>query len=106
MSDLINRDALPEIRIEIPKRLDDETCRILKGIVEAFQTIIRFAPAVDAVEVVRCKDCKYAFFSKLNSETIICGNTKMCGTTDANFFCANGVKRDGGTDNDKGASEE
>lgn len=65
-----------------------------------------FNKPVDAVEVVRCKDCKYAFFSKSNSETIICGNTKMCGTTDANFFCANGVKRDGGTDNDKGASEE
>lgn len=51
--DLIDRAELPTVRIEIPKRLDDETCRIISGLVEAFQTVIKSAPTIDAVEVVR-----------------------------------------------------
>lgn len=57
--DLIDRAELPTVRVEIPKRLDDETCRIISGLVQAFQTVIKSAPSVDAVEVVRCKDCKH-----------------------------------------------
>ena len=48
------------------------------------------APAVDAVEVVRCKDCKHTIRSKVSPEKIICCLTKMCGTVDPDYFCADG----------------
>lgn len=49
MSDLIDRSALPTMRIEIPERIDDKTCRILEGVIRGVQHVIDSAPAVDAV---------------------------------------------------------
>lgn len=49
--DLINRAELPTVRIEIPKRLDDETCRIIEGIVKAVLAAIDSAPSIDAEPV-------------------------------------------------------
>lgn len=48
------------------------------------------APTIDAVEVVRCKDCIHTTRSKVNPEKIICCLTLMCGTTEPDFFCAHG----------------
>ena len=50
MTRLINADALSE-------KLCETTISIKDG--EVFQRMINDAPTVDAVEVVRCKDCKY-----------------------------------------------
>lgn len=50
------------------------------------------ATAVDAVEVVRCKDCKHTTRSKVSPEKIICCLTKMCGTVDPDYFCADGER--------------
>lgn len=52
--------------------------------------IVNFAPAVDAVEVVRCKDCIHTTRSRVNPEKIICCLTLMYGTTNPDFYCANG----------------
>ena len=49
--DLINRAELPTVRIEIPKRLDDETLEIVEALVKAFKAVIDSAPAVDAEPV-------------------------------------------------------
>lgn len=58
MSDLIDRSTLPTVRIEIPANLCDESVRsIIEIVASGFQALIDSAPAVDAVEVVRCKDC-------------------------------------------------
>ena len=46
--------------------------------------ILREAPTVDAVEVVRCKDCKYF-------KTRLCENE---GNYD-NWFCADGERKEG-----------
>lgn len=67
--DLIDRSELPTVRIEIPKKLDDETCRIIEGLVKAFKAVIDSAPAVDAEPVKhgiweedpyvwRCSECQ------------------------------------------------
>lgn len=50
MKRLIDADALSE-------KLCETTIFIKDG--EVFQRMINDAPTVDAVEVVRCKDCKY-----------------------------------------------
>ena len=46
--------------------------------------ILREAPTVDAVEVVRCKDCKYF-------KTPLCQNEN----NHDNWFCADGERKDG-----------
>lgn len=52
------------------------------GYVDAKQ--ISEAPTIDAVEVVRCKDCKYF-------ETWLCQNEDNYD----NWFCADGERKDG-----------
>jgi len=55
MADLISRSALLE-KLNLLARYEDEwrqTC--ILGVCKT----IEYAPAVDAVEVVRCKDCKH-----------------------------------------------
>ena len=72
--DLIDRAVLPTVRIEIPKRLDDETTEILSKVVEAIYNVIQSAPTVDAEPVrhgewifdngvdycYKCSECKAA----------------------------------------------
>ena len=58
--------------------------------------ILREAPTVDAVEVVRCRDCKY------HEDTHVTGFEHCCLyglTMRYNDFCSYG-KREGGSDND------
>lgn len=47
--------------------------------------------AYDAVPVVRCKDCKHTL--KGNNGALVCCLTKMVGTTDPNWFCADGERK-------------
>lgn len=59
------------------------------------------APGVDAVEVVRCKDCKHASFYSCKEDAcyrgIIC--EYQIGTDNEDFFCAYGdVRRDNNGD--------
>ena len=56
--------------------------------------ILREAPTVDAVEVVRCKDCKYRFKNN--------GHSRVgCPIVDANIwmddddFCSHGERKEG-----------
>ena len=50
-------------------------------------------PTVDAVEVVRCKDCKhYHTGDKSHPDCDWC-NRMICGTIKPGFFCADGERR-------------
>lgn len=59
---------------------------------DEIDSVIDCAPAVDAVDVVRCKDCKHTTRSEVSPEKIICCLTKMCGTVDPDYFCADGER--------------
>lgn len=59
------------------------------GYVDAKQ--IADAPTVDAVEVVRCKDCKYLMFSDCYGE---CGKGYM-GVVRPDDFCSYGEQKEG-----------
>ena len=53
-----------------------------------------YSPTVDAEPVVRCKDCEYAHVNENHpSKPLICGMTLMCGTTEPENYCWQGVKR-------------
>lgn len=50
------------------------------------------APTIDAVEVVRCKDCKYGEYRK-DFDDYEC-HASGCGLVyDAEFYCADGERR-------------
>lgn len=87
--DLIDRAALSTVRIEIPKKLDDETCRIIEGILKAFKSVIDSAPAVDAVEVVRCKECAH-WVTNAGHQWCEMREGVM---KDPDFFCADGERK-------------
>lgn len=59
------------------------------GYVDAFQ--IANVPTVDAVEVVRCLDCKYLMFSDCYGE---CGKGYM-GVVRPDDFCSRGERKEG-----------
>lgn len=53
---------------------------------------IENAPTIDAVEVVRCKDCKYGEYRK-DFDDYEC-HASGCGLVyDAEFYCADGERR-------------
>lgn len=75
---LIDGDAL---KYAIDKRMDDSTDESFsEGLSEAMIEI-DFMPTIDAVEVVRCKDCIHWFFCRdpLNREQ--------------DDFCSDGIRR-------------
>lgn len=83
-------------KASIKKRLIDANALIKEanadgayGYVDAKQ--IADAPTVDAVEVVRCKDCKYLMFSDCYGE---CGQGHM-GIVRPDDFCSYGERKEG-----------
>lgn len=69
---------------------------------EAFADMAEDAPAVDAVEVVRCKDCKHSgmyAFGCGSKEQLACleieedGFVGMASAVDPNGFCSAGERR-------------
>lgn len=86
MGDLISREALYNAWDALDETQDANL--LIDAMIKATQD----APAVDAVEVVRCKDCKHTTRSKVSPEKIICCLTKMCGTVDPDYFCADGER--------------
>ena len=53
--------------------------------------LLLHAPTVDAVEVVRCRECKYLMFSDCYGE---CGKGHM-GIVSSNDFCSYGERKEG-----------
>lgn len=62
------------------------------GMTEDGEAIINAIPAADVVEVVRCRDCKHY---NAGFECLIEGYGIEC---PADYFCADGERKDGGHD--------
>lgn len=56
--------------------------------------IIKKQPTVDAVEVVRCKDCRHKDFRYYDKESVFCYMSAKY--RHINDFCSYGAKMDGG----------
>lgn len=56
MSDLISRQAVIEAILDLPNRPNGFSDMYDKALIIAY---LETVPTVDAVEVVRCKDCKH-----------------------------------------------
>jgi hypothetical protein len=96
--DLISRSALLEgVLVIFDENYND--CSVV------FEDDIENAPAVDAVEVVRCKDCKMCMLWRKPTDTVIgeCRIRKMNSEDEefcmvgADDFCSYGERKQGDT---------
>ena len=55
--------------------------------------ILREAPTVDAVPVVRCKDCKFGDWDSEPNDAMVCMRTKDGFWRSGNDFCSYGERR-------------
>ena len=85
MSNLISRSALMK---EVEKFFCDS-----KALTNDVLSLVCLIPAVDAVEVVRCKDCIYSEDAYECNGFLICPASNM-EITD-NDFCSCGERKDG-----------
>ena len=57
--------------------------------------ILREAPTVDAVPVVRCKDCKFGDWDSEPDDAMVCMRTKDGFWRSGNDFCSFGERKEG-----------
>lgn len=97
MARLIDADRLMEA---LPIVTEDKQIS-LYGAVADFMVMISEIPTVDAVEVVRCKDCAFCSdkrSKRYNQLLRFCewGDRYERVPSDGNFWCANGKRRTDG----------
>ena len=93
MSDLISREALLQKIDELSSEFGSSS-DAHKGIGFS-REVIDEVPAVEAVEVVRCKDCKSACESSCNIARLYCSRFgKEAYFVRDDFYCADGHKKD------------
>ena len=56
--------------------------------------ILQEAPTVDAVEVVRCRNCKYGDWDSKPDDAIVCMRTKDGFWRSGNDFCSYGERKE------------
>ena len=108
MNDLISRSALIAHIGDLGIDPEDDTTFLTTGQACAIAhkcivEMVKEEPAVDAVEVVRCKDCKMCMLWRKPTDTVIgdCRIRKMNSEDEefcmvgADDFCSHGKKRSG-----------
>ena len=102
MTNLIDREALLEagdvtkmdVAFEDWNRLDNATKRHIANYGKAVRRLVEAAPAVDAVEVVRCGKCKWGIFRQnwLGIESFKC--ELFCADISPKDFCSYGERKE------------
>ena len=72
----------------------DEICGYNDGIDIAWNKIDQ-APTIDAVPVVRCKDCKFGDWDSEPHDAMVCMRTKDGFWRSGNDFCSFGERKEG-----------
>lgn len=72
----------------------DEICGYNDGIDIAWNKIDQ-APTIDAVPVVRCKDCKFGDWDSEPNDAMVCMRTKDGFWRSGNDFCSFGERKEG-----------
>ena len=96
MSDLISRQAVLDYPIRLDHYDEEHGNRHFVLGIESVMECVEYLPSADAVEVVRCKDCKYAHMT-YGGECKYCDMWKEDGEAlylDGDFFCAYGERRE------------
>lgn len=89
MSDLISRSWLME-------QLDGlGDTRLIK---RNFVALVTNAPTIDAVPVVRCRECKFGDWDSEPNDAMVCMRTKDGFWRSGNDFCSFGKRKGGAND--------
>ena len=59
------------------------------------EEIIKNAPTVDAVEVVRCRECKFGSWDSEPDDAMVCVRTNDGFWRSGNDFCSRGERKEG-----------
>ena len=76
---LIDADAL-NLEYEVDMADDWKTAHEIAN-------IVKYAPTVDAVQVIRCKDCRHYAILEDGSNELICDHKDGCMTPKPDGFC-------------------
>lgn len=97
---LIDADALPSVKFHAlpythitPSDVNAESYK--RGWNDAIDAIVDCMPTIDAVPVVRCREC--AAYRSMEKSGGLCKNTGFW--VPENGFCHDGERKDGGVDN-------
>ena len=86
---LIDADNLVEkIKKDAPSYFGDATGQIIKSFFIMMAKTESITPTIDAVKIVRCKDCKYREYDNCPFNEF-----SELYKPDDNFFCANGERK-------------
>ena len=98
MSDvrLIDANALLEYFERLARSLANARCFNAADAVKGAAEKVSSAPTIDAVEVVRCRECNNTKWWPMPNDTIFCD--KWDGWMPCNGFCHMGKKMDGGAE--------
>ena len=86
---LIDANALISYMDECSK---ESRFRVYYGYAENF---INAAPTVDAVEVVRCRECKFGSWDSEADDAMVCVRTNDGFWRSGNDFCSHGEQKEG-----------
>ena len=79
-----------------PYELSDEDWSVTGGtVIRLIHNAIDGAPTIDAVTVVRCKDCKYGDYDSEPDDAMVCMRTKDGFWRSGNDFCSFGEQKEG-----------
>ena len=74
----------------------DIDCPMPDCLTKDWERVIDEQPTVDAVPVVRCRECKYAIISERG--IVSCYNVNGYMRVGVDFYCADGERKDGESD--------
>ena len=95
-------DAAEEKYMEDRSKTDNVITRaMLSNARQRIQMLIAYAPSVDAIPVVRCKDCKYGSYDSKPNGAMVCLKTNDGFWRQETDFCSYGEYQTntGGNDN-------
>lgn len=98
MSDLISKKAVMEELLAIQDVtymstcLTVDECKGKRWMIARALNAVKDAPTVDAVEVVRCKDCKYSTPDIMSEDYIACWERNTVMPNDG--FCSYGKRKE------------
>ena len=79
-----------------PYELSDEDWSVTGGTaIRLIHNAIDGAPTIDAVPVVRCKDCKFGDWDSEPNDAMVCMRTKDGFWRSGNDFCSFGERKEG-----------
>ena len=91
---LIDADALDDILKDFENRYQKVCFALSAKAIANVRQIVYAMKTVDAVEVVRCKDCKWYAIAPIDNVPYCCHESGYCGEHMGGlFFCACGERR-------------